>query len=103
LKSLTGQLGSKAHQAKGLCLKGRLHVKRGEGAPARAAFGEAMTLFKELRNELDLGKVCFYYAQGLAELGEAREAQWYRVQAKEIFARLGAKGWLRRMSEQRDL
>ena len=94
LRDLAGALNSKNHQGMVHCLLGRLNVVRGEGGPARAAFREAIDLFKRHRNELELGKVCYYYARGLKELGDEGESEWYRVQAKGIFQHLGARGWL---------
>jgi tetratricopeptide (TPR) repeat protein len=78
-------------------LQARLHVKRRESNLARAEFQEAIALFKEIREELELGKACYYYWQGLKEMGDDREGEWYRVQAREIFTRLKAKGWLEKM------
>jgi tetratricopeptide (TPR) repeat protein len=99
LRSLAGEIRSREHEGIAFCLQGRLHVRRGEGAQAWAAFQEAMTVFKDIREDYELGIACYYYAQGLSQLVGAREAEWYRVQAREIFARLGAKGWLRKMGE----
>lgn len=82
-------------------LQARLHVKRQERDLAREEFQEAIALFKEIREELELGKACYYYWQGLKEMGDDRESEWYGVQAKEIFTRLKAKGWLEKMEANR--
>jgi tetratricopeptide (TPR) repeat protein len=99
IRDLAGAFNSRELQGMAHCLLGRLLVKRGEGGPARAAFRESIEIFKEARNELELGKTCYYFAQELRALGDSSESEWYRVQAKEIFQRLGAKGWLRKMEQ----
>jgi hypothetical protein len=100
--ALAGALKSKKHRGVVLYLQGRLHVRRGVGDLARAAFQESIAIFKENKNELELGKACYYFAQGLRDLGEASKAGESLAQANEIFARLGAKGWLRKMSGDGD-
>ncbi len=101
LRDLAGALNSRDLQGMAQCRLGRLHVKRGEGEAARAAFQESIAIFKDTRNEMELGKTCSFFAQGLRALGEPGESEWYRVQAKEIFQRLGAKGWLEKMEAEK--
>ena len=99
LMTLAEELESKYHRGAALCLQGRLQTLRGEGTPAQSSFQGSLALFKDLREELDLGKACFYFGQGLRALGEQNGSDWYLVQAKEIFTRLKARGWLSRIEK----
>lgn len=97
IRNLAGAFNSRELPGMAHCLLGRLLVKRGEGGPTRAAFRESIEIFKEARNELELGKTCYYFAQGLRALGDPSDSEWFWVQAKEIFQHLGAQGWLRKI------
>lgn len=97
LHQIAEKLSSKEHKARGLCLEGRLDILLGEKGPARKAFEDSLPLFKELRLELELGQACYHFGRGLIGIGEPREGDWYLVQAREIFTRLGAKSWLRKL------
>jgi len=102
LMILAEELESKYHRGAVLCLQGRLQSLRGEVTLTHSSFQGSLSLFKDLREELDLGKACFYFGQGLRALGEQSESDWYLVQAKEIFTRLKARGWLSRIEKLKE-
>ncbi len=97
LNGLGRELDSREFDGTVLNLRGRLHVRRREGPQAKSAFQEAIALFREIRNPLALGEACYYFGQGFKDLGEEREGDGYLAQAREIFQRLGAQGWLRKI------
>ncbi|MDP2808239.1 MAG: tetratricopeptide repeat protein, partial [bacterium] len=77
---LAQDLNSKSGKAEALLLQGRIEKDEDK-------FKEVLAIFKELKQPLETAKACYYYGQALGRLEKTEEA-------REIFEKLGAKGWL---------
>uniref|UniRef100_A0A7V0Z4N1 Tetratricopeptide repeat protein n=1 Tax=candidate division WOR-3 bacterium TaxID=2052148 RepID=A0A7V0Z4N1_UNCW3 len=78
---------------------------------AEDKFKEAIALFEELKQPFELAKAYYYYGEALKkcsvqfQLDEKEivylkmDATKYLQKAKEIFKRIGAKGWLKKVNE----
>jgi tetratricopeptide (TPR) repeat protein len=81
-------------------LQGRIEAKQGLSRYLRRAdekFKEAIEIFEELRKPFELGKSYYYYSEFLKNNGEIEKAREYIKKAEEIFEKIGAKGWLRKL------
>ena len=85
------QIKSKVHL--GVCLRsiGELTVAAGWGEEllkAKEYFEQAIDIFKEAGNELELARTYRAYSNLLKELGDERSATYYRTEAEKIFTKL---------------
>jgi tetratricopeptide (TPR) repeat protein len=99
LREAVQQLRSWEGEVALLGLEGRLAARNGNRKAALEALDRALALSREKGALLAQGKAHLDYCRALGDLGEEHMAEGYRVQAREIFTRLGAKGWLRKMEK----
>lgn len=79
---LAGELKSKAGQAEALLLQARIGKSRNK-------FKEAIAIFEELKQPMETAKAHYYYGRVMS-IKDAVD------RARNIFEKLGAKGWLAR-------
>ncbi len=87
-KSLKGQ----AH-----LLAGRLHSRKHDWRRSAESFEKSAVIFKELDDSYDLAITHFYKGQMYEESGDKPESKECYSRAKEIFTRIEAAGWLKRL------
>ena len=93
-------MGSKSAEASTLKLKGRLYSQKKEWKKAKESFEKSIVIFKELKNKLELGLSYYYYGRSLKEQGKLEAGKQQLIDAKKIFKKLGAKGWLKKVEKQ---
>ena len=85
-------LKAEAHQ-----LAGRLYARRLEWNMSAESFEKSAVLFKELDDIYQLAITLYYKGQMLGESGDQDGSNDCYLRAKEIFTRIDANGWLKRM------
>jgi len=100
---LAETLGARRLMGALLLLRARVRERQGDWAGAEADFTEGVRLFGTMGHRAELAKGSYFFGQALLAHGEEEKGRWYLGEAKRLYEGLGAKGWLRRMSEQRDL
>ncbi|HIE34335.1 MAG TPA: hypothetical protein EYP86_04275 [Candidatus Altiarchaeales archaeon] len=95
LRKITSELGSKSNYALSLCLLARVSAKIGDWQKSRRNFRKVIQLCRNLKEILELRKVYYWY--GEATLNKKTDARNYLELAREIFMRVGARGWLKKV------
>jgi len=80
---IAGKLQSKNGTAEALLLQARIEKNERK-------FNEALEIFKSLKQPMEIAKACYYYGRALGKPDRIREA-------RDIFGRLGARGWIERI------
>jgi len=125
---LAQELGSKHDKARALLMQARIFYQgllrgikgdrglSGVGADTRwhiadMKFKEAIKIFEELKQPFEIAKAYYYYGEMLksetlkqvqgdsGRKGGKKKANEYLQKAREIFEKIGAKGWLKRVNE----
>jgi tetratricopeptide (TPR) repeat protein len=92
--NLALELNFKLGEAEAFVLLGRIDRKKAE-----KKFKEAIKIFEDLGNQFELGKSYYYYGEFLMNKGEIKKATEYIEKAENIFEKISAKGWIKRVEE----
>ncbi|MBI4727093.1 tetratricopeptide repeat protein [candidate division TA06 bacterium] len=96
---LAEELKSKTGKAEALLLQARIEK-------AESKFKEAIAIFEELKQPFETAKAYYYYGRMLTSRirkpecrtqENTKEAEEYLQKAREIFEKIGAKGWLKKV------
>ena len=96
--SLVDELGSKEIKAMVLCLSGRLYTKEKKWDRAKSSFEESISILEETKNTFRLAEVYYYQGLMFIESGDKTNAKKYFAAALKIFKKLGAKGWIKKVT-----
>jgi tetratricopeptide (TPR) repeat protein len=93
---LAEELKVRPRRAEALILQARVDIADANWPRAETRFREALMIFEELNQPLELAKAYSYYAEGLDAMGEEKGAEEYHRKAKALFDKIGAKGWAKK-------
>ena len=99
---LAETLGARRLMGALLLLRARVRERQGDWPGAEADFTEGVRLFGALGYRAELAKGSYFFGQALLAHGEEEKGRWYLGEAERLYEGLGAKAWLRKMSEVRD-
>jgi tetratricopeptide (TPR) repeat protein len=78
-------------------LAGRLHARKLEWNMSVESFEKSAVIFEELDNDYNLAITLYYKGQMYDESGDKEGSKECYSRAKEIFTRINANGWLKRL------
>ncbi len=96
--SLAEELKVKSRRAEALILQARVDLADANWPRADTRCQEAITIFEELHQPLELAKAYFYYAEALGAMGNEPRAKEYLQKAKALFDKIAAKEWQRKIA-----
>jgi predicted ATPase/class 3 adenylate cyclase len=95
--TLTEELKSQSGKADALLLKAVIENIKGGKEKAKEYFETAIAIFERLQMLLELAIAYYYYSEWHGKSDSPSDAQVYLHKAKEIFEKINAKDWLRKI------
>ena len=95
--SLSEKINSKEMKVEVLCFLGRFYTKERKWDKAKSSFGESISILKEMKTRFKLGKAYYYQGCMFSESGDKTNTKKSFKLAMEIFKKIGAKGWIRKI------
>ena len=94
---LADELHSVIGKARALLILARVETTNKAWLNAERNFKDAIRIFEELEQLFELAKTYYFYSQLKRATNDAKREGEYIKKAKEIFEKLGAKAWLKKI------
>ncbi|MCK4505713.1 MAG: tetratricopeptide repeat protein [Candidatus Aegiribacteria sp.] len=95
------ELDSRKIEATAHYLSGRLSAKEKRWDKAIIAFNKSLTIFEDINRQLNIGQVHYYQGLMHRESGDESRAMKSLDDARKIFEKLGAEGWIKKVRIER--
>jgi tetratricopeptide (TPR) repeat protein len=93
---LSYELKSTANIAAALLLKARIDAAKGNWLSAVEKCEQVISILKERNQPYQTARAYYYYGMALREKKGTDTGNRYLLQAKDIFTKIGALGWLKK-------
>lgn len=94
---LAGEIKSQSGEADALLLKGVIENFKGDKEKAKNYFDTAIAIFEKSQLPLELAIAYYYFSEWHRQSDSPSGAQEYLQKAREIFERINAKDWMRKV------